>query len=254
MPPTLSDAEEETLDQIFGIAPPPLSKLLTKENLFKVGLIFTDPKMMNLVDLEAIHRMAKKRKASMAPTPKRGRPEAILAQQVVGASSRAMQVPRKESSVPAKVMMPLRSVAPMEPASRPSTSSSRRSSGKPKISIRISSLGPNALTDVSLMEVASKIEDKRKGVGDYRIIHSLLKLKVEDENTSLKEKVKQLKSELTKAKARLLGEKEAGKARAEATKIKAVEAFFSLIEFRNIKMKFASTSYLQRIEDLKEKI
>ena len=61
------------------------------------------------------------------------------------------------------------------------------------------------------------------------------RLKVEDENRSLKEKVKQLEFELTKAEARLLGEKKVGKAWAEVAKIEAVKAFCSSTEFRNIK-------------------
>ncbi|KAG1361791.1 hypothetical protein COCNU_10G000100 [Cocos nucifera] len=127
--------------------------------------------------------------------------------------------------------------------------------------------GPDPPMDTSSIEVASDIEDRRKGIDDYRVARSLLKLiilladvsnfeelihhvdhfvevirkvqrlskeaeekadqatrrvndtqlswlKAEDENRMLKEKIKQLEIELSKArhdvKARLLVEKEEG--------------------------------------------
>ncbi|KAG1331931.1 hypothetical protein COCNU_02G019000 [Cocos nucifera] len=179
----------------------------------------------------------------------------------------------------------------------------------------MSNRGPDVPKSVSPMEVSLNIKDKRKGLGNYRVARSLLKLvilltdvqtfeevggafriqdsydsllrlvhhvdhfveiirevrrlskkakekatyanrrmddaqlsrlKVEDEIRSLKERVKQLEFELTKTEAWVLGEREAGKARAEA--------FHTLEEFCNIKMDFASLSYLQGGIDLKEKI
>ncbi|KAG1326650.1 hypothetical protein COCNU_01G005840 [Cocos nucifera] len=82
----------------------------------------------------------------------------------------------------------------------------------------------------------------------------LSRLKAENEIRSLRERVKLLESELTKAETRMLGEREAGKAQAEAARIEAVEAFCASEEFRNIKVDFASLSYLQRGTNLKEKV
>ncbi|KAG1354151.1 hypothetical protein COCNU_07G002630 [Cocos nucifera] len=82
----------------------------------------------------------------------------------------------------------------------------------------------------------------------------LSRLKIEDETRSLRERVKLLESELTKAEARVLEERKVGKARAEAARIEAVEAFRTSKEFWNIKADFASLSYLQGGIDLKEKI
>ncbi|EHA8588498.1 hypothetical protein COCNU_scaffold005503G000010 [Cocos nucifera] len=82
----------------------------------------------------------------------------------------------------------------------------------------------------------------------------LSRLKAEDETRSLRERVKLLESELTKVEARMLGEREAGKARAEAVRVEEVQAFRALKEFHNIKVDFASLSYLQGGIDLKEKI
>ncbi|KAG1347101.1 hypothetical protein COCNU_06G009300 [Cocos nucifera] len=79
-------------------------------------------------------------------------------------------------------------------------------------------------------------------------------LKAEDETSSLREKVKLSESELTKAEARVLGEKEVGKARAEAVRVEAVQAFRASKKFCNIKANFASLSYLQGGIYLKEKI
>ncbi|KAG1334784.1 hypothetical protein COCNU_03G009030 [Cocos nucifera] len=73
----------------------------------------------------------------------------------------------------------------------------------------------------------------------------LSRLKAEKESRSLRERVKQLESKLTKAKAWMLEEREAEKARAEATRVEAIEAFHASEEFCNIKMDFASLSYLQ---------
>ncbi|KAG1363319.1 hypothetical protein COCNU_11G001460 [Cocos nucifera] len=181
-------------------------------------------------------------------------------------------------------MTSVRFVAPVESVPRPSASSSKRSSGGTKISIRMSSHGPDVLESISPMEVPLDTEDKRKGIGDYRVAHSLLKsvilptdvqtfeeaggafciqnsydsllwlihhvnhftevirevrhlskkaeekaaqanrrmddaqlywLKVEDETRSLRKRVKQLESELAKAKARVLEEREAGKSNDE---------------------------------------
>ena len=52
----------------------------------------------------------------------------------------------------------------------------------------------------------------------------------------------------------MLRERKAGKAQAKAVRIETVEAFRTLEEFCNIKMDFASLSYLQGGKDLKEKI
>ncbi|EHA8586323.1 hypothetical protein COCNU_scaffold000185G000020 [Cocos nucifera] len=52
----------------------------------------------------------------------------------------------------------------------------------------------------------------------------------------------------------MLGDREAKKARAGAARIEAVEAFHASEEFCNIKMDFASLSYLQGGIDLKEKV
>ena len=73
-------------------------------------------------------------------------------------------------------------------------------------------------------------------------------MKVEDENRSLKDEIKQLEAELAKAwldaEARLLAEKEASKEQVEAAKVVAVEVFRSSTEFHDIKVEFASASYL----------
>ncbi|EHA8587916.1 hypothetical protein COCNU_scaffold003598G000010 [Cocos nucifera] len=197
----LFDAEEETLDWIFGITPRPLSKLLTEENLFKVWLISTDPKTINPTDLEASCRAAKKRKASAAPAPKCGWPEAILGQpMLIHHVDHFIEVIREV----------------------------RRLSKE---------------AEEKAVQATQRMDDAQ-----------LSRLKVEDKNRSLKEKVKQLQFKLTKAKAWLLGKKKVGKARVEVATIEAVKIFHSSIEFRNIKAEFASTSYLQRIEDMKEKI
>ncbi|EHA8590325.1 hypothetical protein COCNU_scaffold017058G000020 [Cocos nucifera] len=82
----------------------------------------------------------------------------------------------------------------------------------------------------------------------------LSRLKVEDEIRSLRERMKLLKFELTKAEARVLGERKARKARAEIARVEAVEAFHASKEFCNIKMDFASFSYLQGGIDLKKKV
>ncbi|KAG1370944.1 hypothetical protein COCNU_16G000380 [Cocos nucifera] len=277
---------------------------------------------MNPSDLKTLRRMAKKRKTSMAVAPKRARMEAILAQPTVGGSSVVINSLRKEKALVKDVML-LQSAAPGETVHRPSASSSKRSSGGPKISIRMSNRGPNIPRSVSPIEVPLDTEDKRKGIDDYRVAHSLLKsvllpaniqafeeaggafriqdfydsllwlvhhvdhfakvirevqclskeaeekaahanrraddaqlsrLKVEDETRSLREMVKLLEFELTKAEAWVLGEREARKVRAEAIRVEAVQAFHASEEFRNIKEDFASLSYLQGGIDLKEKI
>ncbi|KAG1366566.1 hypothetical protein COCNU_13G003560 [Cocos nucifera] len=215
---------------------------------------------------------------------------------MAGSSSRAANALRKEKAS-VKAMTSLRSAAPGESVPRSSASSSKRSSSGPKISIRMSNRGSDVSKSVSLVEVFLDTEDKRKGLGDYRVTHSLLKsiilptdiqtfeevirevrclskeaeekashanrrvgdaqlsrLKAEDETRSLRKRVKQLESELTKVEARMLGEREAGKARAEAARIEAVEAFHISEKFCNIKADFTSLSYLQGGIDLKEKV
>ncbi|KAG1367734.1 hypothetical protein COCNU_14G002020 [Cocos nucifera] len=226
---------------------------------------------------------------------------------MVGGSSRAKNAPRKEKSTPTKAITSIQSAAPTESIPRPSASSITRSLGGLKISIRRSDRGPDVSGSVSPIEVSLDIEDKRKGVGDYRVIRSLLKsiilptdvqtfeklvhhmdhfvevirevrhlskeaeekavqanrraddaqlsrLKVEDETKSLRERVKQLESELAKAEARVLRERDAEKAWVEAAKVEVVEAFRALEKFCNIKMNFASLYYLQGGIDLKEKV
>ncbi|KAG1371694.1 hypothetical protein COCNU_16G007880 [Cocos nucifera] len=213
---------------------------------------------------------------------------------MVGGSSRVANAPRKEKAS-VKAVTPLRFAAPGESVPQSSASSSRRSSGGPKISIRMSDHGPDVLRSVSPMKVSSDIEDKRKGLSDYRVARSLLKSVIlptdiqtfeevggafhiqdsydslfwlihhvdhfveiireaKEESKSLKERVKQLEFELTKAEAWVLGEREAEKAQAEAVRVEAVEAFDASKEFHNIKMDFASLSYLQGDIDLKEKV
>nr|XP_029120699.1 disease resistance protein SUMM2-like [Elaeis guineensis] len=69
---------------------------------------------MNPMELESIHWAAtatKRKKLSVAPTPKYGRSEAVLAQPVVGGSSGPSGAWRKESSMPARMVMPLQSIA-----------------------------------------------------------------------------------------------------------------------------------------------
>ncbi|KAG1346631.1 hypothetical protein COCNU_06G004600 [Cocos nucifera] len=290
----LSDIEEEVLSQIFSLAPLPLSRFLIEENLFKVGLIPTDL-TMNSSDLETLRRMAKKRKISAVVAPKRARTKAVLAQPMVGGSSRAANSSRKEKSMPMKAVKSIWSVALRESIPRPFASSSKRSSDGLKISIRMFGHGSDVSESVSLMKVFSNTEDKRKGIGDYRVARSLLKslvhhvdhfaeiireirclskeaeekaaqanrrtddaqlsrLKAEDEIRFLRKNVKQLESEPTKAEARVLGERKVGKAQAESAKVEAVEAFHASKEFYNIKMDFASLSYLQGGIDLKEKV
>ncbi|KAG1337720.1 hypothetical protein COCNU_04G000260 [Cocos nucifera] len=204
---------------------------------------------------------------------------------MVGGSSRVGNAPRKEKSALVKVVTSIRSAAPMESVPRSSTSSFRRSSGGLNIFIQMSNRRSNVSESVSSVEVSSDIEDKRKGVDDYRVARSLLKLiilstdvqtfeevedvfriqdsydsllrlihhvdhfaevirEAEDEIRSLKERVKQLKFELTKAKARMLGEKEVRKVWKEAARVEAVEAFRTSEEFYNIKVDFASLFYL----------
>ncbi|KAG1362327.1 hypothetical protein COCNU_10G005460 [Cocos nucifera] len=184
-------------------------------------------------------------------------------------------------------MMPIQSVALVESVPQSSASSSRRSSGRSKISIRMFDCGPDVPKSASPIEVPSDTEDKRKGVDDYHLIHcvdhfakvirevrylskeakekaiqanrrvddaQLFRLKVEDETRSHRERVKQLEFELAKVEARVLGEREAGKAWAEVAGVEAIEAFHPLKEFSNIKMDFASLSYLQGDIDLKENV
>ncbi|KAG1335341.1 hypothetical protein COCNU_03G014600 [Cocos nucifera] len=180
-----------------------------------------------------------------------------------------------------KDVTPLQSAASGETIPRPFASSFKRSLGGPKISIRMSDRRSNISGSISSVEVPSDIEDKRKDIGDYRIAHSLLKsiilptdvqafeevggaFRIQDsydsllwaagEIRSLKERVKLLEFELTKAEARVLGEREVGKARAEVVRVEVVQAFRASKEFRNIKMDFASLSYLQRGINPKKKV
>ncbi|KAG1330157.1 hypothetical protein COCNU_02G001250 [Cocos nucifera] len=131
--------------------------------------------------------------------------------------------------------------------------------------------GPDIRESFSPMKVSLDTEDKRKDIDDYRVACSLLKLiilpadiqifkeaksafyiqnsydsllRAEDETKSLRDRVKLLESKLTKTEARMLGEREVGKARAEAVRVEAVQAFRISKEFRNIKADFASLSYL----------
>ncbi|KAG1363919.1 hypothetical protein COCNU_11G007460 [Cocos nucifera] len=233
---------------------------------------------------------------------------------MVGGSSRAANDLRKEKSAPTKAVMSIQSTAPAKSIPRPFASSSKRSLGGLKISIRMSDHRLDILESVSLMEVSLDIEDKRKDVGNYRIVRFLLKLiilptdvltfeeaggvfriqnsydsllrilirevrrlskeaeekatqtnrrtddaqlsrlKDEDETRSLRERMKQLESELAKTEARVPRERKVGRARAEGARIEAVEAFHTSKEFHNIKMDFASLSYLQGGIDLKEKV
>ncbi|KAG1347758.1 hypothetical protein COCNU_06G015870 [Cocos nucifera] len=211
-----------------------------------------DPRTMNPTDLEVVHQAAKKRKASTASAPKCSRSEVILAQPIVRGSSGPINVPRKEISALAKAMVLLRSATPMEPALRASASYSKRSLGGPKISIRMSNHGPNVLRPSK--DAKEKAAQATRRADDAH----LSKLKMEDENWLLKEEVKQLESELAKARldaeAWVLAKKEARKEQIEATKVAVVEAFRSSTELCDIKMEFALASYLQGGEDLKEKI
>ena len=77
---------------------------------------------MNPEDIEALHRATKRKKDSVAPTPKHGQIEAILAKPVVGGFSGLKSALRKESSVLVKAIVPLQSVALRDVAPRPSTS------------------------------------------------------------------------------------------------------------------------------------
>ncbi|KAG1334062.1 hypothetical protein COCNU_03G001810 [Cocos nucifera] len=63
---------------------------------------------MNPSDLEALRRMAKKRKTSTAAAPKCAQTEAVRAQPVAGGYSRAANAPRKEKAS-VKDVMPLQS-------------------------------------------------------------------------------------------------------------------------------------------------
>ena len=67
----------------------------------------------------------------------------------------------------------------------------------------------------------------------------LSRLKIEDENRSLKEEVKRLESELAKARCdaetQLLAEKKTCKEQIEVAKVEAVEAIHSSAEFHDIK-------------------
>ncbi|KAG1326552.1 hypothetical protein COCNU_01G004860 [Cocos nucifera] len=93
---------------------------------------------------------------------------------MLGGSSRVVNSLRKEKAS-VKNVTPLRSAAPRETVHRPSASSSKRSSGGLKISIRMFDHGSNVPRSVSLVEVPLDIEDKRKDIGDYRVAYSLLK-------------------------------------------------------------------------------
>ena len=130
---------------------------------------------MNPSDLETLRWMAKKRKTSTTVAPKRARTEAVLVQPAMGGSSRVANTPRKEKSAPTKVVTPVRSIAPMESVPRPSASSSKRSLGGLKISIRMFDRRPDVPKSVSSMKVFLNIEDKRNGIDNYRVAHSLLK-------------------------------------------------------------------------------
>ncbi|KAG1359614.1 hypothetical protein COCNU_08G010600 [Cocos nucifera] len=95
--------------------------------------------------------------------------------------------------------------------------------------------------------LSKKVEEKAVQANRRMDDAQLSQLKAEDEIRFLKKRVKQLKFELAKAEARMLGEREVGKARAEGTRVEAVEAFCASKEFHNIKIDFASLSYLQGI-------
>ncbi|KAG1369677.1 hypothetical protein COCNU_15G000430 [Cocos nucifera] len=187
----------------------------------------------------------------------------------MGGSSRAANAPRKEKSMLAKAVMPIRFAAPVESVPRPSASFSKRSSDGLKIFIWMSDHGFDVSESVSSMKLIHHVDHFAELIREVRCLSKeakekavqanrrtddaqLSRLKVEDETRSLR--VKQLESKLAKAEARVLGEREAGKARAEAARVEAVKAFHTSKEFYNIKMDFASLSYLQGGIDLKEKV
>ncbi|EHA8591340.1 hypothetical protein COCNU_scaffold044868G000010 [Cocos nucifera] len=196
---------------------------------------------------------------------------------MVGGSSRAANTLRKEKSTSVKAMMSVRSTAPVESVPRPSTSSSKRSSGGPKISIRMFGRGPDILGSVSLVEVSLDIEDKKKGTDDYRVARSLLKsiilptdvqtfeevvsaFPIQDSYDSLLRLVYYVDhfAEVIREVRRLSkkADEKAAQAnqRADNARVESIEAFRTLEEFSNIKADFASLSYLQGGIDLKEKI
>ncbi|KAG1359140.1 hypothetical protein COCNU_08G005860 [Cocos nucifera] len=199
---------------------------------------------------------------------------------MIGGSSRMANAPRKEKSASAKAVMPTRSDIP-ESVSPVEVSLDIEDKRKGLIDYRVvRSLLKSVIlsTDVQTFEevggvfriqnsynsllrlihhvdhfievirevrrLSKKVEEKAAHANRRADDAQLSRLKVEDEIRSLRERVKQLESKLTKAEARVLGEREAGKARAEAARIEAVEAFHVSKEFHNIKADFASLSYL----------
>ena len=83
----------------------------------------------------------------------------------------------------------------------------------------------------------------------------LYKLKAEEENKSLQAEMKQLEFELTKARpdteVRLSVKKNKCKEKLEAAEVIVVKAFWSSIEFWDLKVEYGSASYLQGIKDFK---
>ncbi|EHA8587624.1 hypothetical protein COCNU_scaffold002855G000010 [Cocos nucifera] len=185
---------------------------------------------------------------------------------MVGGSSRAANALRKKSAS-AKAVTSIWSTTPGESIPQPSASSSKRSldlqggRGAFRIQDSYDSLlqlvhhmdhFAEVIREVQRLskEAKEKIAQAHRRMDDAQLSH----LKAEEESRSLRERVKQLEFELTKAEARVLGEREIGKARAEAARVEAVKAFRASEEFCNIKMDFASLSYLQGRIDLKEKV
>ena len=103
-------------------------------------------------------------------------------------------------------------------------------------------------------EVEKKANQANRRADDIE----LSKRKVEEKTNLLEEGMKWLESELSKARgeieARLSVEKKKHEGELEAVKIDLVQAFKSLTEFLEIKLEFASLSYIQGVEDFKEKV
>ncbi|KAG1364442.1 hypothetical protein COCNU_11G012690 [Cocos nucifera] len=103
--------------------------------------------------------------------------------------------------------------------------------------------------------ISKEVEEKANQANRRTDDAELSKLKAEEK---LKKEVERLEFELSKYRSDvevwLDAEKKKYEEKLEAAKAAIVEAFKSSIEFRDIKIEFSSVSYLQGVEDLKEKL
>ena len=123
-------------------------------------------------DIEALHQVVKRKKASITPVSKCGRNEVVLAQPADGGFSKPNHAPLRKKSSMLKAMQPLRSATPGNSAHYPSTSSSQQSLGTLQILMRMSSCPTDLLAGIPTPVGAPSdagAQDSRKGIGDYRV-------------------------------------------------------------------------------------